>query len=154
MSENNNNIELRSEKVRNVIGQIPSRIIRIGIAVIFIVFMALFAGAYFIKFDRTIDSTAKLSNENNNIHYVIRIPYNKLKFVKPGQKLMVTVHNDHSFTTTIQNIDSTLHLNNKQSYFQVYGDFEHPEFTLDEPMEGQSTVYVDKTNLIDYVLNN
>lgn len=38
---NSNQIELRSEKVRNIIGTIPSALVRCGIAVITIIFITL-----------------------------------------------------------------------------------------------------------------
>ena len=41
-------IELRSEKVRTIIGEIPSRVVRYGIIVITIVISGLLAAAYFI----------------------------------------------------------------------------------------------------------
>ena len=43
-----NKIELRSEKVRHIIGEIPSRIVRYGITIITIVILGLLTGAYFI----------------------------------------------------------------------------------------------------------
>ena len=42
-----NKIELRSEKVRHIIGEIPSRIVRYGITIITIVILGLLIGAYF-----------------------------------------------------------------------------------------------------------
>ena len=41
-------IELRSEKVRHIIGEIPSRIVRYGITIITFVILGLLVGAYFI----------------------------------------------------------------------------------------------------------
>ncbi|MGQ1948704.1 hypothetical protein ACT3CD_16555 [Geofilum sp. OHC36d9] len=153
MSENSS-IELRSEKVRNIIGQIPSRIIRIGITVIFAVVIALLLGAYLFKFDHTINATAELYNENNKIHYIIELPYNKLKLLQTGQKLVILVHSENSLPATVQNIDTTLHINKEQSYFRVQGTIDYPDFKLDEPIEGQATVYIGKINVIDYALNN
>lgn len=146
-------IELRSEKVRNIIGLIPSRIIRMGITVIFVVILLLLGGAYFFQFDRTINATAELYNENNKAHYTIELPYNKLKLLETGQKLVIVVHNENSFASTVQDIDTTLHISKEQSYFRVQGPFDHSDFKLDEPIEGQATVYIGKTNVIDYVLN-
>lgn len=73
MPEQTDHIELRSEKVRNIIGQIPSRIVRIGITVIFTVVFVLLIGAYFFRFDRTMDTPVNLSPVNNNIHYTIEV---------------------------------------------------------------------------------
>ena len=47
-------IELRSEKVRHIIGEIPSRIVRYGITVITIVVLILLVGAYFIPYPETV----------------------------------------------------------------------------------------------------
>ena len=49
-----NNIELKSEKVRNIIGQIPPGIIRFGISVLTIIFIGLFVGAYFFEYPQKI----------------------------------------------------------------------------------------------------
>lgn len=45
-----NKIELRSEKVRKLIGVIPSSLERWGIVVIAIVFIALLAAVYFLPY--------------------------------------------------------------------------------------------------------
>ena len=50
-------IELRSEKVRNIIGKIPPMIIRVGISVIFFIIIGLLAGSYFFKYDYTIEKS-------------------------------------------------------------------------------------------------
>lgn len=42
--------ELRSEKVRSIVGQIPSSLVRYGISVIAIVLITLFAVAYFLPY--------------------------------------------------------------------------------------------------------
>ena len=44
------NIELRSEKVRQLIGEIPSSLVRWGIAVIAIVFIALIAAVCLLPY--------------------------------------------------------------------------------------------------------
>lgn len=49
-------IELRSEKVRTIIGEIPSWVVRYGIIVITIVISGLLAAAYFIPYPETIDA--------------------------------------------------------------------------------------------------
>ncbi len=152
MSENKRNIELRSEKVRNIIGQIPSRIVRMGIAVIFVVILALLAGAYFFRFNHTIKVPATLYSENNQIHYTLEVPQNNLKHVSVGQKLVITVHNQNSFTTTIQQVDTTLHINRKSSYFKIRGTLNSKQLTVDEELEAIAKIYAGKTNVIGYIL--
>lgn len=44
------NIELRSEKVRNIIGEIPPALVRWGIAIIVVIFVILLAIVLCIKY--------------------------------------------------------------------------------------------------------
>lgn len=44
--------ELRSEKVRSIVGQIPSSLVRYGIAIIGIVLVVLFVVAYFLPYKK------------------------------------------------------------------------------------------------------
>ena len=57
-----NEIELRSEKVRHIIGEIPSRIVRYGITIITIVMLGLLIGAYFIPYPETISAKVQMTN--------------------------------------------------------------------------------------------
>lgn len=47
------NIELRSEKVRNIIGGVPPRLVRAGTVVIITICVALALAAWLIKIDGT-----------------------------------------------------------------------------------------------------
>ncbi len=152
MSETNRNIELRSEKVRNIIGQIPSRIVRMGITVIFMVVLALLVGAYFFRFDHTIEVPATLYPENKQMYYALEVPQSNLKYVNAGQILVITVHNQNSFTTTIQQFDTTLHINREESYFKIRGTLNSKQLTVDEELEAIAKIYAGKTNVIGYIL--
>jgi hypothetical protein len=49
----NKNIELRSEKVRNIVGQIPPTLLRQGTAIISVIIIILFITAYFVPYPET-----------------------------------------------------------------------------------------------------
>ena len=51
-------IELRSEEVQEVMGQIPAWIVRWGITILFIVVLALLVGSYFFRYPDDIDKSA------------------------------------------------------------------------------------------------
>jgi len=153
MSEQTNNIELRSEKVRNIIGQIPSRIVRMGITVIFVVVLVLLTGAYFFRFQRTIDVSASLHLMNNNIYYAVEVPKNKMKYLRPGQKITISVHDQVSFDTRIQEIDTTLHVNKDLAYYNIQGIITNSTLKVNETVKVKARIYTGKTNVIDYVLS-
>ncbi|MBR8803422.1 hypothetical protein [Porphyromonas levii] len=52
--------ELRSEKVRSIVGQIPSTLVRYGITVIGVVLVCLFAVAYFLPYKQVYSGTATI----------------------------------------------------------------------------------------------
>lgn len=52
--ENQEKIELRSEKVRNIIGEVPPVLVRSGIGIIFGLILLLFIAMYFIPYPETL----------------------------------------------------------------------------------------------------
>ena len=76
-----NKIELRSEKVRHIIGEIPSRIVRYGITIITIVILGLLTGAYFIPYPENISAKIEMANEHQG---TIVIPYKYVNWVAKG----------------------------------------------------------------------
>ena len=76
-----NKIELRSEKVRHIIGEIPSRIVRYGITIITIVILGLLTGAYFIPYPETISAKMQMSHAHQG---EITIPYKYVNTIARG----------------------------------------------------------------------
>lgn len=121
MSETDN-IELRSEKVRNIIGQIPPRIIRIGITVIFIVILGILTGTYFFKYEYTIKTTASIEQQDNKLIIDITIPANELVKVKKGQKVILDFNNipnlnNEKIITKIQTIPNKIEISKKGGFY-------------------------------------
>lgn len=56
--------ELRSEKVRNIVGQIPSLLLRYGIAIICIVFCCVIAVAHYLPYKEVYLGTAVVRERN------------------------------------------------------------------------------------------
>jgi len=61
---NEENIELRSESVQEILGRPPKWIIRWGISIIFIVVAGLVVGSYFFKYPDVIEATITVTTEN------------------------------------------------------------------------------------------
>ena len=79
-------IELRSEKVRHIIGEIPSRIVRYGITIITIVLLVLLVGAYFIPYPETISARIEMTNRQKG---TVDIPYKYVNTVKKGKNVSI-----------------------------------------------------------------
>lgn len=122
MTKEIDNIELRSEKVRNIIGQIPPQIIRIGISVIFFVIAGIITGSYFFEYAYTIKTTAIINQQNNSTIITVKIPANEISNVKKGHQIILNfdnipnVYNEH-LETKMQIIPNKLELSKFGAYY-------------------------------------
>lgn len=57
------NIELRSEKVRNVIGKVPPRLVSLGTVLITVIVLALALAFYKIPYPISIEATGEVINQ-------------------------------------------------------------------------------------------
>ena len=69
------NIELRSEKVRNVIGKVPPRLVSLGTVVITIIVLALAVAFYKIPYPISIDANGEVINQGT---VQVVVPYKYL----------------------------------------------------------------------------
>jgi len=116
------NIELRSEKVRNIIGQIPPKIIRIGITIIFFIIVGILTGTYFFKYEYTIKTIATIEQQANTVIIKIRIPANEIGKVKQGQKVILNFNNipnlyNEQIETEIQTIPKKIEISQIKAYY-------------------------------------
>ena len=91
MNNNKNetdNIELRSEKVRHIIGQVPPTLMRTGTMVITLVVIALAVAFYIIRYPITIEAQGKVSN-NDSIE--ILVPYKYLYLFDESRTARITI---------------------------------------------------------------
>jgi hypothetical protein len=92
MTEQKKNIELRSEKVRSIIGQVPSVLLRYGMVLIGIVLLLLIGIAAFIPYQESLPISAEVETSPNSV--LLRASYSghilwesKLKTVSKGEVL-------------------------------------------------------------------
>ena len=102
--------ELRSEKVRSIVGQIPSALVRYGITAIGVVLICLFAVAYFLPYKQVYSGTATIHEitivptDSTDITILLRFE-NKRPDNAIGQMLYLHTP-DSSFAGQIQNLSS------------------------------------------------
>ena len=58
------NLNLRSEEVQEILGRPPKWIVRVGISIIFVVVAGLFVGSYFLKYPDILPATITVTTEN------------------------------------------------------------------------------------------
>ena len=72
MSKENKEIDLRSEEVQEVMGQIPGWIVRWGITILFIVVLALLVGSYFFTYPDMVETEMTLTSRDPVVEVVAR----------------------------------------------------------------------------------
>ena len=104
-----NKIELRSEKVRHIIGEIPSRIVRYGITIISIVILGLLIGTYFIPYPETISAKVQMTNAHQG---TITIPYKYVNTIARGMTANIEFEGYDAETYGVANgvITATSHI--------------------------------------------
>ena len=101
-------IELRSEKIRHIIGEIPSRIVRYGITIITIVLLVLLVGAYFIPYPETISARIEMTNRQQG---TVDIPYKYVNTVKKEKNVSIELegYNTEMYGAANGMITATMH---------------------------------------------
>lgn len=164
MATEKENIELRSEKVRNIIGQIPPRLMRIGMSVIFFVFVTVLIGTYFFEYDYTIKTTADISAQNDIIFVEIKIPANQIEKMKKGQKVLLYFDNipnmyGHQLVAELPEISKNICVSSKGGNY--LSRFYLPEndtsitgnhLTIDGTIEVNAEIQAGKIRFFDRIL--
>ncbi|WP_424048901.1 HlyD family secretion protein [Prevotella jejuni] len=101
-------IELRSEKVRHIIGEIPSGIVRYGITIITIVLLVLLVGAYFIPYPEIISAKIEMTDRQQG---TVDIPYKYVNTVKKGKNVSIELegYNTEMYGAANGMITATMH---------------------------------------------
>jgi hypothetical protein len=164
MAENIDNIELRSEKVRNIIGQIPPRIIRIGITVIFLIIIGILTGTYFFEYNYTIETTATIEQRNDTTFIQINIPANEKNKIKKGHKVVLSFDNiqnlyNKRLETEIQKIPNTLIISKNEGFYiaeiEIIGKIktsENETLKIQERKDVKAEIITDKISFFDRII--
>ncbi len=163
MSENIDNIELRSEKVRNIIGQIPPRIIRVGITVIFFIIIGLLIGSYYFKYEYIIKSTALVEQSQDTTKIQISVPANEIGTVKEGQKVILSFDNipnvyNEKVAVKIQSIPKRINISEDGGFYiaeiVITGKLQsenYNEINIDDKIEVNAEIVCGKISFFDKI---
>jgi len=129
MEKLNKPIELRSEKVRNIIGQVPPVLLRHGILIICFSLLMLFLISTFLPFKETIPVLVKIELYPEEVSYsgnscygsteITEENYNKIKI---HDKILISINTDQIIEGTVSQMNSlsdsknlivSIELNNK-----------------------------------------
>ncbi|MDR0187062.1 HlyD family secretion protein [Prevotella brunnea] len=149
-----NKIELRSEKVRHIIGEIPSKIVRYGITIITIVILGLLVGAYFIPYPETISAKVQMTNAHQG---TITVPYKYVNTIAKGMTANIEFEGYDAETYGVANgvITATSHLplqTAEGSVFTVQVRITACRYKLVSGMTGTASVLVSNESILQKII--
>lgn len=117
-------IQLRSEKVRNIIGQVPPILLRYGITIIIVTLIILVGLSALIPYYPTFKVSVLISqNSDRSFEYTSEIPQELIKYSGYFEQISLTDNiNSEKFPKyyDIKDIDKKLFINKNNSYYFVY----------------------------------
>lgn len=105
--KNKKHIELRSEKVRSIIGKIPPLLLRIGITVLTGVIIIILALMYYIPYPQIKTFTVQTENVNGVYYAKGALKVKDAKLLKVGQRatiLLFSIYGDYSVDGDVYSI--------------------------------------------------
>jgi hypothetical protein len=136
--EEREKIELRSEKTRNLIGKMPSYLIRNGMTVVFVVMVLLLIGTYFIPYPDTVYVEIKIISRDcagKTFKGMGLIPYQYIASVNEGMKIIVELEgytkSEYNSVEGIINVkENKIIEHNGQNHFPIQVTLHGNEYML------------------------
>ena len=112
------NIELRSEKVRNVIGKVPPRLVSLGTVLITVIVLALALAFYKIPYPISIEATGEVINQRT---VQVFVPYKYLYLFDEPRTAHVSFegNDDASYSCNVISHNAKLIHGEEGNYFMA-----------------------------------
>ena len=147
-------IELRSEKVRHIIGEIPSRIVRYGITIITIVILGLLVGAYFIPYPETISARIEMTDMHQG---TVAIPYKYVNTIAKGMTVNIAIEGyDAEIYGVVNGVITTTSNTPRQtaegSVFTAQVRITDCRYKLVSGMKGTASIFVSNESVLQRIV--
>ena len=147
-------IELRSEKVRHIIGEIPSGIVRYGITIITIVLLVLLVGAYFIPYPEIISAKIEMTDKQQG---TVDIPYKYVNWVVKGKNVSIELegYDTEMYGAANGTITATMHTPRQTaegSVFTAQVRITDCKYKIISGMTGTASILVSNESMLQRIL--
>lgn len=155
------NIELRSEKTRQIIGMVPSRIVRYGTLIISVIIIALLIAAYFIPYPDNLQVNAMVVNTEGGTQQIqAYVPYYYVSTIHEGMNANIEFEGYPSadygcVSAIITCIEKEVYDINDQNYFIVYMDMSKSnDIAVHSGMKGTANILISDISVLQKFLGN
>ena len=155
--ENKKDIELRSERVRKIIGQLPPALIRFGMEIITGIIVFLLIVAFFVPYPNTVDGGIILLNVSP-VEVVVeaKLPYAYISQIKIGMEGKVELEGysgkDYGFLhSSVCSISPKVITIDRYNYFSVNLKLDYVP-VMQKGMKGKVSILLSRTTLLEYMI--
>lgn len=157
MDDTRHNITLRSERARNVIGQIPPLVVRMGISVMFLILLLLVLVAAFVSYQPTLVSTTTLLRSGGEVNGYFRLPVTDPIPDKGVYCVRIKPKNlNFSLKGKVDLANRQMVVNSNGVYYQfvAYLDVQNgnDHLILEYPLDADVQINLPVTSLLHYLL--
>ena len=149
------NIELRSEKTRQIIGMVPSGIVRYGTLIITVIITVLLAVSYFVPYPENLQANATVVvDADGKLNVRAYILYSHINAIHEGMSAEIEFEGypsaDYGYVSaTISRIDKNVQNINGQNYFKVYLNSQsNNTIALFEGMNGTANILISNKSVL------
>lgn len=151
-------VELRSEKVRNIIGQVPPVLLRYGIMIIGGALLILAGVSAIIPYQPSIDVQITVTQDDDGkLHYSARIPQSAMKNRAKFDEVILNSSSDMVLPSRfrIEEISENVQLSGQetwQSATLIPIDNISENILLDKPVTVQGKILLEKQSVMRWVV--
>lgn len=153
------NFELRSEKVRNIIGRVPSASVMGGASYIAFLLFALLIATVLIPYPENIHTGVIITDKDRrHIYAETLIPYQYITQIKKGTDIYIEFEGRPTLkygrnSGIIQATEDSLIQRNGNSYFRAYLVLDTPlKYNVYKNMKGTATLTLANNSFLLYLL--
>lgn len=153
-------VELRSEKVQNLLGKVPPGLVREGIGVIVVILLLMGLAVFYIPYPENIKVNIKVTSMDEwNTYVEAFIPYRFIEKVKKEMPVEIEFEgyeaNKYGFVkATIQVLNDTIVSIDGQNYFCAGLSVKSGRtYRIQEKMNGVAFILISDKSIIEHILN-
>ena len=157
---NQEKIELRSEKVRTVIGQIPPLLVRTGTMIVTVLFAIICYATYKIPYPFTIEADGIVISSDsihNNLMIELFIPYRYNDYYQVKRQVSTTYEGRENVVIgcDIDSISDNVVILNGEHFFQAYTRISKNEikkYRLKENIKVHATTIINNKTVLQQII--
>lgn len=154
------NIELRSERTRQIIGMVPSGIVRYGTLIITIIIAVLLAASYFVPYPENLQADASVAvDADGKSNVCAYVPYSFINTIHEGMSAEIEFEGypsaDYGYVSaTISRISKDVKDISGANYFKIDLEIKNSNIiAIRKGMKGTVNILVSNESILHKMLN-